>query len=779
MGTERIQIVISQSGARPVANDIDSLGKKADRASSSLGGLGAALKALVAGAVVRETLRIADSYTSMGNRIRTVTKSADEFKDVQNELFRIAQRTRAPLDGITEGYSRLAISTQRLGLSQKETMQFTESLSQAMAIGGAGAQEQASAMRQLGQALGTGALKSDEFNSVMENAPVVMEIIAKGMRVQVGDLKTLAGQGKITSEVIVNAFKEARFELEGRFGTAVVTAGSAISGPLMNSITRLVGEVDQATGGTRGLAEAIVELSEDIEKATPTVTLLVKELTDLSALKMPEVDFIDQILGGVSKMQALTLGLVGIKETLIAIANAGMNPIRLAAELQLAGDRFAKFRDELAGVGAPKLGKNFGLPFNMIEDSESRLGPLKPQITIGGGSAAAGKKKPGETFGSVMAGLQREHQLLEMTNNERQIAEGLDRARSQVQSGLTSQQLAMLEYQLRENQLLEVANDSIDRRLKEELELMEIEKERENAISKRLGEEVERGMNAAAASGGLRPRDFETTSALMGQEQIAQMRTFGEEMAAIFGPGGSLEQGMGGIGRSLTDIIGQSIAFGASWKDTQQAVEMLGRSIIAEVISSLIRIPIQLAINEAIASGLRAKATAETVAQAGATTAAMAPAAAATSLATAGGNSIGATAAIIGVSALAAGVLAMAAFEEGGYTGRGSRKRVAGVVHGDEFVLNSAATHRVGVDNLERINAGGGLGGGSKLRVYLINQATGVQHDVRQVDEHTVEVIARRILASDGPGVIADDMMSAHGKTKRAVTSATTARTRR
>src|ERR1043165_681355 len=98
----------------------------------------------------------------------------------------------------------------------------------------------------------------------------------------------------------------------------------------------------------------------------------------------------------------------------------------------------------------------------------------------------------------------------------------------------------------------------------------------------------------------------------MGEEFLKNVHTVGQELALIFGPGGTLQQGIHGVVGSLSDAIGYSIAFGRSWNDTAEAIENIGRSIVAEIISSLIRIPIQLTINEAIASGLRAKAAAET-----------------------------------------------------------------------------------------------------------------------------------------------------------------------
>jgi hypothetical protein len=391
----------------------------------------------------------------------------------------------------------------------------------------------------------------------------------------------------------------------------------------------------------------------------------------------------------------------------------------------------------------------------------------------------------------------RQHELLQMVANdlgdEAKITEGLQKARSASHDSLTPEQLAIIEIQLRRNNSLEIEKrltEEQTKRLEDQLaverDLAKLEDERIVKLGTDAGETAGLGARQSAEANGLtgdRARGaangFAGTVEIMGQEQMAQMRTFGEEMAEIFGPGGTLQQGLSGVGDSIGDLVGHSIAFGDSWRETDQAVRRLGQSIIAEVIGSLIKIPIQMAINAAIGSALQATATSETVAQAGAITTAMAPAAAATSLASYGTNSVGATAAIVGVAALAAGTLiGAAAFKEGGYTGDGSIDGVAGIVHNREMVLHAGATSKYRAE-AEAMNAGTYRRGGGGMQVTLINQAPGVEHEARETDDGRIEIIARRVLAQHGPDVIANDMMSPHGKTGRAVVQTTTARRRR
>lgn len=793
MTTERIQIVVTSAGAKAVRKDIEGLGDGADKAGKSLGSLTGVIKGLIAGAAVREVIRLADSYTTMTNRIRTVTRSTAELNAVQAETFRIAQGTRASLGSVTETYARLALATGSLGLSQRETLQLTESLNQAVAIGGSGAQEAENALRQLAQGLGAGALRGDEFNSVLENTPVIARVIAQELKVDVGALRSMAAEGKITADVVVKAFRNARGELADKFGKAVPTVSEALT-TLMNTATKLVGELDSASGASSGLASTIIDVSTAVGDAIPELVRFAGSVTDAFSEMNKEAtgfsSFLDS-LGLPPALVAIELVLANIIDRFIAASKASAIFYRTVTMQGGSGDSFSAFAEQLkvaaitgnGGVtqgvldgatqrrGTTTLNDEAGDPHNVLDRAGKRTS-----------SGAAASKTKGATFAEVLRDMQREGELLRMNTQEREIQSGLDQAKERISAKLVSNQVRELRLQLEQNQALQRANDisqEMGGRFSQAMnDARDARSEAARQMSITLGEQTSQGMNAAAAAGGFADRSFAGASATMGEEQLASMRTFGEEMAAIFGPGGTLEQGFRSIGGSMADIIGHSIAFGASWEETGEAVKRLGQSIVAEVISSLIRIPIQLAINEAIASGLRAKATAETVAQAATTTAAMAPAAAATSLATAGTNSVGATAAIIGVSALAAGALVGAAmFKEGGYTGNGSRDGVAGLVHGREFVVNAGATarHR---GQLEAMNAGRGFGGGG-VQVTIVNQAGGVEFETRQIDDSHIEIIAKRIVQETAADVIASDLRSPQSKTGRAISQTTTASRRR
>lgn len=185
----------------------------------------------------------------------------------------------------------------------------------------------------------------------------------------------------------------------------------------------------------------------------------------------------------------------------------------------------------------------------------------------------------------------------------------------------------------------------------------------------------------------------------------AQTATFDESMLAGIGRltdgykgvADGLAQSFGEtfqtIGDGFADATAHAIVFGGSFKE---ALGDVARQAVSGLISSLIKLGIQYAVNAAVGQSLAAAATAGSVAQAGIVSAAWATPAALASLATLGTNSVPAAAALAGTVAVsqALSVAGMAGFEEGGYTGNVGRKTVAGVVHGQEFVMNAEATKR-------------------------------------------------------------------------------------
>ncbi len=215
-------------------------------------------------AVVREIGRLVDSFTNAQNRIRLVTRDTVQLNAVTQQLFEISRRTRVGFEATVSIFTRTALATKNLGLTQRETLEFTESLNQAVIISGASAQEANAGLIQLSQGLASGTLRGDELRSVLEQLPKVADVIAKQMNVTRGELRLLGQEGKISADIVIDAFASAAEDLQRDFAGMTVTIGQAFL-ILRSNLIQFISQVNESIGLSRKFAEAIVFLGDNLD----------------------------------------------------------------------------------------------------------------------------------------------------------------------------------------------------------------------------------------------------------------------------------------------------------------------------------------------------------------------------------------------------------------------------------------------------------------------------------------------------------------------------------
>ncbi len=220
------------------------------------------LAAVISGALVVDQI---NQYQQLSNKLRLTTNSSEELIAVQTELFNLAQQNRASLPATVDLYSRLARSSEELGLSQREVIKTTDLIGKAIAVSGTGAQEASAAIFQLGQGLASGTLRGDELRSVLEQTPRLARAIADGLGVNIGKLRELGQEGKLTAEQVINAINSQSKVLEEEFGKTLPTLSQNFE-VLKNSALQFVGQLDEATGFSAALGGALQGLSRFLDE---------------------------------------------------------------------------------------------------------------------------------------------------------------------------------------------------------------------------------------------------------------------------------------------------------------------------------------------------------------------------------------------------------------------------------------------------------------------------------------------------------------------------------
>ncbi|EML9084670.1 tape measure protein [Acinetobacter baumannii] len=271
----RLVIVIdaknAERNARNLGNELDSIERKGDFATKSMDALSVATRQLagyMAGLVtVSAAISKMDTYTGLQNRLKLVTNNQVELNKATEDTFRIAQKTYSAWDSVLQVYQRFSDNAKTLNLTMDDTARLTETVSKAVAISGASAAAADAALVQFGQALASGTLRGEELNSVMEQTPALAKAIAQGMGITVGELRSVAAEGKITSQEIVKALKNVQNDVDALFAKTDITIGQSLT-LLNNEITKFVGEAGKGSGAAEVLSGSIKTLAGNLDVLT-------------------------------------------------------------------------------------------------------------------------------------------------------------------------------------------------------------------------------------------------------------------------------------------------------------------------------------------------------------------------------------------------------------------------------------------------------------------------------------------------------------------------------
>jgi tape measure domain-containing protein len=228
----------------------------------------------------QEYLELTDAYKQLNAQLRLATAENGNLAQAQTDVERIARETRVGLGDTAQLYATFQRNAAQLGISQSDAARATETISKSFQISGATAQEAAGGLRQFLQALQSGVLRGEEFNSVVENAPRLAKLLADQLtQGNIGALRELAQQGKITGEELRRALTDQKFadQIDREFKELPVTFDQAMT-LVRNAAITTFGAFDQGgefskalsnfiTGGTdgfAGLAQSAEQLGIDI-----------------------------------------------------------------------------------------------------------------------------------------------------------------------------------------------------------------------------------------------------------------------------------------------------------------------------------------------------------------------------------------------------------------------------------------------------------------------------------------------------------------------------------
>lgn len=240
----------------------------AEQAAGGLGKIGTLLAGFASVAFAKSMLDTADAMQSINSQVRQVVSSEGEYLAVQRQLLEVANNTRASLESTSSLYVSTSRALKDYGYTQQEILQFTEATNNAMTIGGVGAQQQAAALMQLSQALGSGVLQGDEFKSIAEAAPILLDTIAEYMGKSRAEIKKLGSEGQLTADVIFKAISGASEKFGEQAAKMPMTMGQALT-VFSNNWQSMVSKLLNDSGAMSGIASIIKLIADNLNLVVP------------------------------------------------------------------------------------------------------------------------------------------------------------------------------------------------------------------------------------------------------------------------------------------------------------------------------------------------------------------------------------------------------------------------------------------------------------------------------------------------------------------------------
>ncbi|GFN35824.1 tape measure protein [Tepidimicrobium xylanilyticum] len=218
-------------------NSTDALEKKLKKLGRTLG----------AAYSVKKIIALTDQITATTARLDLMNDGLQTTAELQEKIFQSAQRARGSYLTTASAVSQMGILAADAFASNDEVIAFVEQLNKHFTIAGTSAQGIDAAMLQITQAMGQGVLRGEELNSVFEQAPTIIQSIAKYLDVPIGKIRELAQEGKITSQIVKNAMFATAEETNAKFAQMPMTF-SDVSAVIGNTLLQTFEPVLQLIG---------------------------------------------------------------------------------------------------------------------------------------------------------------------------------------------------------------------------------------------------------------------------------------------------------------------------------------------------------------------------------------------------------------------------------------------------------------------------------------------------------------------------------------------------
>jgi tape measure domain-containing protein len=341
LGHVRDELNGAGHAAQGVNRQFADMARETLNVGSALRSMMAVLSAAALYQFAKEVVSTADQMKLLDSRLKVATSSVQDYAESQKELVAMSLRTGTAFEANASMFSRVNKSMEAMGGTARDTAVMTELIAKSLSLSGASAGEANSVIRQLSQAMASGVLRGDEFNSIMENGSRLAYALSAGIGVNVGELRKMAEAGELTSAKVIKAIMSQSAAINDEFSRMPLTVGAALEN-IKTAWGQYILQADAGTGATASLANQFNNLAKNLG---PVIDTLIQVGTVAATV------FAGQMLTSLGKYTAAQVSA-------IALEHQHGQAIRMnhAFNVQAAAARLAQTQVEIANTQAMLAG---------------------------------------------------------------------------------------------------------------------------------------------------------------------------------------------------------------------------------------------------------------------------------------------------------------------------------------------------------------------------------------------------------------------------------------
>jgi tape measure domain-containing protein len=237
------------------------------KVTAGISGLQSALIAIAGSVVVGQIVSIANQFTDLNSRLINATGSTEAANQAFKAITETARGTYSSIQQTAQAFLLNSMALNELGFSTKEQIDLADALNNALVISGTKGDQAASVMNALSKAMALGKLSGDNFNTVIQSGGRVVQALADGLGVTTTELRSMAADGLLTTEVLVKSLtgEVSTLRREAAAMPATIADGMVL---FKNSMFGLIGTLNEVSGVSQSVSGLIVGIADSVQGFT-------------------------------------------------------------------------------------------------------------------------------------------------------------------------------------------------------------------------------------------------------------------------------------------------------------------------------------------------------------------------------------------------------------------------------------------------------------------------------------------------------------------------------